>query len=95
MSDRPARDLSGALFRNDKGDNQNRPDYRGDITIGGVTYKLSAWIKEAASGKKYMSLSATAPEGQPAPQRQQQSRPAGGGKPAALDDDVPWSPEAR
>ena len=32
---------------------------------------------------------------EPAPQRQPQSRPAGGGKPAALDDDVPWSPEVR
>ena len=32
---------------------------------------------------------------EPAPQRQQQSRPAGGGKPAALDDDIPWSPEVR
>ena len=32
---------------------------------------------------------------EPAPQRQQQSRPVGGGKPAALDDDIPFAAEMR
>ena len=52
------RELSGSLFKNDKGDNPNRPDYRGDICIGGVVYSLSAWIKEGQRGK-FMSLQAT------------------------------------
>ena len=51
---------SGALFKNDKGDNPARPDYRGDVMVGGVVYELSAWIKPLAgdASKKFMSLSA-------------------------------------
>ena len=66
------KELSGSLFKNDKGDNPNRPDYRGDICIEGVVYSLSAWIKEGKpgtklEGKRFMSLSATPKPGtQPA-----------------------------
>jgi len=44
------------LFKNDKGDNPKRPDYRGKLYLAGEEYKLSAWIKEQkdGSGKKYM-----------------------------------------
>jgi hypothetical protein len=54
------KDGSGALFKNDKGDNPARPDYRGDITINGKTYEISAWIKPLRSDetKRFMSLSA-------------------------------------
>lgn len=57
------KDLSGSLFKNDKGDNPNRPDYRGDICINGQVYSLSAWIKDGRpgtkmEGRKFMSLSA-------------------------------------
>lgn len=71
MSYQP-KELSGSLFKSDKGDNPNRPDYRGDICIDGVVYSLSAWIKEGKpgtklEGKRYMSLSATPkPATQPA-----------------------------
>lgn len=86
------KDGSGSLFKNDKGDNPNRPDYRGDIMIEGVVYSLSAWIKEGQKGK-FMSLSAQ-PKEAPAPQRQQapQARPQQ--RPARQDDfqdsDVPF-----
>lgn len=73
------KDGSGALFKNDKGDNPARPDYRGDVMVGGVLYELSAWIKPLPSdaGKKFMSLSAKPKEAQQqqprqAPQRTQQ-----------------------
>ena len=82
------RELSGSLFKNDKGDNPNRPDYRGDICIDGQVYSLSAWIKEGQRGK-FMSLQATpksatqapvytdppapAPAPAPAPRRQTQA----------------------
>ena len=66
------KDGSGALFKNDKGDNPARPDYRGDIMLGGKVYEISGWIKPLASdaSKKFMSLS-----GKPKEQRQEQ--PAG------------------
>jgi hypothetical protein len=44
-----------ALFKNDKGENPKRPDYRGTLTLGGVEYKLSAWIREDKKGSKYMN----------------------------------------
>lgn len=72
------RNLSGALFKNDKGGNEARPDYRGDICINGVNYELAAWIKEGQKGK-YMSLSAKEKEEQPA---QRQSPPSRGAPPS-------------
>lgn len=61
--------MKGVLFKNDKGDNANRPDYRGSCVIGGVDYNVSGWIKASKkSGDKYMSLSFQAkPEGKIAP----------------------------
>lgn len=52
----------GTLFKNDKGDNPNRPDYTGKINVEGKEYRLSAWLKDAQSGKKYMSLSVSSNE---------------------------------
>lgn len=37
------------VFKNDKGDNEKRPDYTGSINIEGKEYALSMWAK---SGKK-------------------------------------------
>lgn len=52
----------GVLFKNDKGDNQNRPDYKGQIDVEGQAYWLSGWIKDRTrvhdgTNEKYMSLS--------------------------------------
>ena len=45
-----------ALFKNDKRDNPNRPDYRGTVTLAvGKEMRMSAWIREAKSGIKYLS----------------------------------------
>ena len=48
---------SGALFKNDKGDNENRPDYKGSINVAGTDYWISSWLKTSQAGNKYMSLS--------------------------------------
>jgi uncharacterized protein (DUF736 family) len=48
----------GVLFKNDKGGNDKRPDYRGSATINGVDLNISAWIKRSQkTGDAYMSLS--------------------------------------
>jgi len=51
------RNLSGALFKNDKAGVEARPDYTGSCEIAGVQYWLSAWVKTSKAGEKFMSLS--------------------------------------
>lgn len=54
------KDNSGVLFKNDKQDNERAPQYKGNITVDGKDYWLSAWVKEGKSGK-FMGL-AVAPK---------------------------------
>jgi len=93
-------DMSGALFKNNKDGNDRRPDYRGDVTIHGVKYKLSAWLKEGKNGK-FMSLRAEEDGGGAQQSAPAGERPRGGGpRPvgqavaraggAMLDDDIPF-----
>ena len=51
---------SGALFKNDKGDNPNRPDYKGSLNVGGTEYWISSWLKTSKKGEKFMSLAVSA-----------------------------------
>jgi hypothetical protein len=63
MSIKPQREGSGILFRNDKKEvGSTQPDYTGSATIGGVEYRLSAWVKQGNAGK-FMSLSLTPKNG--------------------------------
>ena len=55
------RENSGFLFKNrDKksGDPETEkyPDYRGDANIAGSAYWISAWIREAKNGSKFLSV---------------------------------------
>ena len=59
---------SGALFKNDKGENAKRPDYKGLLNVNGVDHWISAWLKKDKSGKSYMSLSVQLKKEQPAKQ---------------------------
>ena len=49
------RDNSGVLFKNDKKETGNQPDYKGNVTVDGKPYWLSAWVKDGKSGK-FMGL---------------------------------------
>lgn len=51
------KNMTGILFRNDKRTSDKHPTHRGSITIGGVEYFLSAWVKEGKKGK-FFSLAA-------------------------------------
>lgn len=46
----------GALFKNDKRERDNHPEYTGSINIEGQEYWLSAWVKDGQKGK-FLSLS--------------------------------------
>lgn len=68
----------GALFVNDRKESENHPDSKGSINVGGVDYWISAWRKESAAGKKFLSLSVTPKDEQkPAPKKPVASRTPG------------------
>lgn len=43
---------SFVLFKNDKGDNDKRPDYRGDgLDLAGKPVEVACWIRQGKKGK--------------------------------------------
>ena len=50
------KDNTGALFRNDRKEGENHPDYNGSITVDGVEHWLNGWLKTSQAGKKSLSL---------------------------------------
>jgi hypothetical protein len=80
------KELQGSLWRNEKKESDKHPDHTGSIMIGGVVYRLSAWINETKDGsKKYFNIKASPADEKPAP------RVAGSAKTRVdLDDEVPF-----
>ena len=71
------RENTGSLFRNDKKQQFNHPDYKGQCLVNGVEMWLSAWLKDTKDGRKFMSLSFSPKEQQvQQPQQQAQSQPS-------------------
>ena len=50
------KDMTGSLFKNDRKETDNHPDYKGSALINGVDHWLDAWINTGQDGSKYMSL---------------------------------------
>ena len=58
---------SGLLSRNDRKEQPNHPDFKGQINVEGVEYWLSGWVKERKDGTgKFFSLSVKPKEAPPA-----------------------------
>jgi type II secretory pathway component PulJ len=79
------REMSGALFKNDKREKDTHPHARGSCLIDGVEYWIDAWTKEGQRGK-WQSLSFKRKDKQPA----QDTRTHGERKRPAHDDDAPF-----
>jgi uncharacterized protein (DUF736 family) len=82
------RDNSGSLFKNDRKQQDNHPDYNGSIMIDGREYWLSAWLKRSQGGKPFMSIAAKPKEEQPRQQSiSQRAMPKGPAKRSIIPDD--------
>ena len=46
----------GALWKNDRKETENHPDYTGKLNIDGNEKRLAAWVKKDKNGKNFMSL---------------------------------------
>jgi hypothetical protein len=49
------RENSGILFKNDRKETEQHPDYTGTINVGGVEFFINGWIKQGPKAK-FMSL---------------------------------------
>ena len=62
------KDMTFALFPNNRKRSDKAPDYQGSVKIDGVEYELAGWKKEGKNGK-FVSGTLKPPQG--AQQRQQ------------------------
>ncbi len=85
-------DNSGILFRNEDKDpgNAKDRDYQGSLTVNGVEFWLSAWIKTGKKGK-FMSLSLKPKEASFGTSKKA-AQTSGG---ADFSDEIPFAPEWR
>ena len=77
--------MSGALFKNKKKTTEKHPDYTGTITIDGVEYWQSAWVrtKKDGNGDKFMSQRFTRKDGE-------YTKTQAVSDPVLSDDDIPF-----
>jgi hypothetical protein len=78
MTDKPKYDMSGILFFQDDKDADNKPDWKGNITVRGEELDLAGWIKQGKRGnfltlkvseKRRQDVSGTVPATSPSPAR--------------------------
>jgi hypothetical protein len=86
MSQQYDNEMRFVLFKNDKQGNEKRPDYRGEATIDGTTWRLSAWIKTDKNGQKFMAGQIELPKDRTAPARTESTQP----EPNEPEGDVPF-----
>ena len=85
----------GAVFPNDKGDNDKKPDYTGSVQYAGLMdeqgsfgkIRIAAWKKQTEDGKNFMSAQVSMPQTQVDNQPPTDNNPS---KDVVIDDDIPF-----
>ena len=75
----------GALFRNNRKEQDSHPDHTGSINIDGKEFYLNAWIKTSQNGNKFFSLSV-----KPKDAKQSQLESLAQALPSEHGDDIPF-----
>ena len=73
----------GVLFKDEEPKHEKSPGYTGTLNVGGVEYRLAAWVKESKAGKKFFSLAVT-------PKEEKKAEPKKSAGIADLDSDPPF-----
>jgi len=81
------RDQSGSLWPNEK-TKDTAPDWKGNVKVGGVEYRISAWEKPAKDGRKWLSLAFDVKNAAPATEAAQNAPSASVAAPRAIPDGV-------
>ena len=76
---------SGAIFRNDKKEQDNHPDRRGDCLIDGVPYWISGWLKDGKNGQ-FLSLAFKRKDDKP----EKLDGKRAGERPEDIESDIPF-----
>ena len=76
--------LRGALFKNDRKEKENQPDYTGNVEVEGTKYNMAGWMRQSKAGKPFMSISLSIPE----PQNSAPRPTASAGH--SMDDEIPF-----
>lgn len=80
--------LRGRLFKNDRKERENQPDYTGDCEVEGQKYRLAGWMKKSQAGQPYMSLSLSIPQPQGNPSAPPPVQTAATNQ--SMDDEIPF-----
>lgn len=52
---------TGAIFKNERKQEDKHPDYRGQINVNGQVKDIALWMRKSEGGKPYFSVMLTEP----------------------------------
>ena len=79
------KDMTGAMFKNDRKETDKHPDRKGDCVIDGKEYWVAGWLKEGKNGQ-FLSLAFTAKDAKP----EKLDGKRAGERPRNQDAEIPW-----
>jgi hypothetical protein len=83
----------GSIWKNDKKETDNHPDFTGSLNVGGVEYWVSAWKRKPDASEKAPALSFTVkPKDEASGSSKKSSTPAASksGSSDDFEDDIPF-----